>query len=341
MGGKALKEFNVQRVDKVTFNKIVNKLSVELDLLVKTNVIQKYNFTKTYDSKDTFGDCDILYIGNETTIQKLKDHFEPIGFINNGDCFSFVYQYEDINFQVDMIKSEESYYDYNLEYFNFSDLGNLLGVVAKKLGFKVSHKGLLYTLKLNNQFVRDITITTDWNKSLEFLKFYDIKDSYDSIEDIFIDVSKCQYFNPKLYLFESRNHDARTRDRKRPTYNSFLSWLEINEFQFAFDYDKINLDKLKLYMFNRAKCMFGFRSSFVYEIEKIEQEFINTQLIKEKFNGKIVQEITGLKDKELGDFIKYFKTLFVNFEEYILSPYTTIELIKSDINIALYNTFSN
>lgn len=342
MGGKALKDYNVQRVDKQLFTIICDELKIELDLLVNANIIERYNFVKNYDSKDTFGDCDILYIGNDNTIDKLKEHFKPNGFINNGDCLSFVYQYGDINFQVDMIKSREEYYDFNLEYFNFNDRGNLYGVIAKKLGFKLSHKGLLYTLVLDNQFVKDILVSTDWNKSLTFLKFYDTKETYNSIEDIFQDVSKGQYFNPRLYLFESRNHDARTRDKKRPTYNSFLKWLDENDFPYAFDYDKTNLAQLKTYMFNKATCVFGFKSDFVRDYNRIISEHNNSKIIKEKFNGGLVQEYTGLEGKELGEFICYFKSLFNgNFQEYILSSNTTPELIRSDIMIAHHNFFES
>jgi len=118
MGGQALKDYNVQRVDKKTFEKITNKLKSELDLLITNNILSRYDFVKSYNSKETFGDIDILYLGNDNTIDELKEHFNPIGFVENGDCFSFVYQFEDINFQVDIIKSEKEYYDYNLEYFN-------------------------------------------------------------------------------------------------------------------------------------------------------------------------------------------------------------------------------
>lgn len=337
MGGNALKDFGVQRVDKSTFNKIASKLKQELDLLRDKGVISRYDFTASFDSKETYGDADILYLGNPNTIEGLKEYFKPIGSLNNGDCFSFVYQYEDINFQVDMIKSKPEYYDYNLEYFSFNDRSNLVGVTAKKLGFKVSHKGLLYSINIDNQFVKDILVSTDWQKSLEFLKFYDIKSTYDNIEEIFESVAKGSYFNPNLYLFEARNHDARTRDRKRPTYNAFLKWLSENSFPFAFDYSKTNLDKLKIYMFNRAKKMFG--NDFVVEYDKVHLNHKNAKLIKEKFNGSIVQECTGLEGKDLGNFIVYFKSRFISFDDYILSEYTDLSRVKNDIMIAHFDMF--
>ena len=59
MGGNALKDFGVQRVDKPTFNKIASKLKQELDLLRDKGVISRYDFTASFDSKETYGDADI------------------------------------------------------------------------------------------------------------------------------------------------------------------------------------------------------------------------------------------------------------------------------------------
>lgn len=336
MGGNACKQYNVQRVDKETFNKISNQITIDLNDMLKEYSDVKFNLIPSYTSKDSFGDLDIIYTSIDTNlniIKLIKDYFNPIGYKNNSNCFSFVYQYNNINFQVDMIKSKPEYYDFNLQYFSYNDLGNLLGIQYKKLGFKLSHRGLLYSIWRNNEFKEDIIVSTDWNISLAFLGFYNSRQEFNDLEEIFKYVTTGLYFHPGLYPLEARNHDSRVRDRKRPTYNAFLRWLDDKNYQIpSYQHDIKNIRKN---LYNKAVEWFDKESNFDSIVKDKIKKYETKELIKEKFNGDIVKELTRLEGKDLGKFITDFKDSFKNldysFEDYVLA--NSIEIIKSDIKI--------
>jgi DNA integrity scanning protein DisA with diadenylate cyclase activity len=204
--------------------------------------------------------------------------------------------------------------------------------VAHRLGFKFGHNGFYYVLREpgnNSHVLQEILISTSFKEALEFLEFdySTYLKGFQTLEDIFQFVIANPHFNKEIYLLENRNAVSRVRDSKRKTYNLFLKYIEhLDAPPSTFDkhvlrekYLQLALDKFPMFKVKYAQTL---------EKLKIKQE------VKEKFNGTLVQTITGLTGKELGNFIMTFKSSFGNendFTSFVLnsSPDVISSTIKS------------
>lgn len=312
MGGNALKYIGVSRITRTQFDSAS-------DTIVRTlsEFCSKIEVVKSYTEKESFGDIDILYVPNiptEHLKNKIKSLLGATEFYNNGSVFGFGYVIDvDTIVQVDMIKSSYDTFDYNLNYLNWNDLGNLIGRIAHKFGLKHGHDGLVYVIRDSDRIVGKVTLTTDYNDALNFLGFSRLPEEFKTIDSIFEYVVSSKYFNPSIYLLENRNHIARVRDAKRPTYMKFLKHISGMAGGYEFE-----LDKSK-YM---SKIL-GYFSGCVDEYNRLIElkNLINS--CKRKFNGDIVASVTNLEGPELGKFIRYLKSI---------APFNSLELIDSMAN---------
>ena len=299
---------------------------------------------EAYHSKDTFGDMDIILRSNwlkTDWIPKIVEVFELAhgDWSKNGNVFSFAYN----NFQIDLIVTPSEHFQTSLDYFKWNDAGNLQGRIAHKLGTKYGHRGLELIIKNNDQVLGEILLTTDTQKIHELLDldhnvwkmgFYTLKDMYNWI-------SCSKYFNKDIYLLDNRNHYSRTRDIKRKTYSDFLLWCQDREFENNYPHADIT-----------EKAGYNIREPFyselivpmfphvVEEYDAIMDKFESNNLFRGKFNGKIVNEVTGLSGKELGHFMSYAKEQIelTNTKDMFINSitYVCIRMIES-----LYTHYTN
>lgn len=219
-------------------------------------------------------------------------------------------------FQVDLIQSREEAFDFALRYFSFNDLGNLLGRVAHKAGFKLGQYGLLYPLRdpLGNLIV-ELLVTHDWGRALSLLG-YD-PESYErgynggfrDLTDIFSFVLTSRYCNRNIYLLENRNATSRIRDRKRKTYSEFLEWLHHVPENAMPSFNWSDKDDARKEFLGRA--FENFPEFFERYQEAVRQERM-TARFKEKFNGILVGKVTGLTGKDLGLLMSFIRKSFIN-----------------------------
>ena len=125
-----------------------------------------------YRNKMDFGDMDILCANppNSDTVALI---LEAVETHSNGSVTSYGVPVGKL-FQVDLIKVPERSFDFALRYFAFNDLGNLIGRVAHRQGLKFGHLGLRYVLRHPDQperMIREIDVTQNWNRTLEFLGY--------------------------------------------------------------------------------------------------------------------------------------------------------------------------
>lgn len=299
MGGNALKNCYTRRFDSDEYFSLYKKFKNKFCFMKN---VERYDLIPTYKNKKTFGDMDIIYTTSDDTPLDIK--FIKTLFVNsnevshNSDIISFEYN----EIQIDLIHSKKCYYDYALNYFKYSDLGNLTGRIAHKFGLKHGHRGLTLPLRDGDNLFDEIVLTYDYNRALTFLGFDSnhFNNGFDSINQIYNYVITNKYFNPEIYKLENLNTIARTRDKKRPTYNGFLEFCS-------------HIDSTKCYQYSIDKTVylskiFSYFPECQQQFDDIMAKLAMQKLAKEKFNGLIVSHYTGLNDKLLGQFMKYLKT---------------------------------
>ena len=304
MGGNALNNTKTRRYSANEYyaitDTIMEKFKAEFPDLRMQDV-------KAYRSKESFGDLDIVIEDrnlDRKPIEKFLNENNVTDIVKNGPVWSVGWN----DFQVDLIFQPE--YEFSLSYFSWNDLGNLTGRISRSLGFKFGHNGLWYTLREGGNKIDDLLITNDFNKALSFLGFDAKRHSqgFEDTQEIFQYVVNNEYFSIKPFLLEKRSNRDRTRDKKRATYVSFLDFIQENETI------EIVIDK-NAQLIRARECFPEFSNKLDLAIKNHETK----KIVKTKFNGAFVSEITGLTGKDLGLFMGDFKNNFENFEEYILN----------------------
>jgi hypothetical protein len=163
---------------------------------------------------------------------------------------------------------------------------------------------------------REILLTRDYAKALAFLGYAPsrVAEGFDNLEDIFRFTASTEFFNKDIYLLENRNSVSRVRDRKRKTYQAFLTWCEATP-------------GLTAYAFPEEKSAWlprivEYFPQFEADYARSRADLAEQQAVKAKFNGEWVSQLTGLRGKELGAVMKRFKESFASVEaqrEFVLS----------------------
>jgi hypothetical protein len=315
VGGNAFKEVTKsKRLDRAEYRAFYDKVLKKVREEVKAPII--VNVIPAYGNKDSFGDLDLLITFPEKvysgTYQNLFDRILEVFRPNrehvyqNSDVLSILYE----GFQIDFIYAPITSYDFAYGYFSFNDLGNLIGRIFHKLGLKFGHNGLHYLLRdeeSGGHVTEDILVSLDFNHVLKFIGLNSLAYSsgtFQELEDIFRYVSASPFFSPEIYLFDNLNHVQRIRDRKRATYNSFLEWCKtMEETTWKGNHKILYAEDKALYL----PFIFSHFEGFKLAYEKGRKNYAKKKLVKTKFNGDLVSQITGLSGKPLGDFIIFFK----------------------------------
>lgn len=299
MGGNALKNTYTRRHNKEEYEQKTHDIITKFFLL---NNVCRIESIDAYKQKETFGDSDILYCtfdDKSIGVDTIKRMFSPTEIIRNGSVISFDYK----ELQVDLIHVKCDDFDYAKKYFDFNDIGNLIGKLAHQLGLKHGHTGLYLPLRDGDNKFDSICLTKQHDETLELLglsvdRYYD---GFDTLTDIFDFIASSHYYNPDIYLLENNNTISKVRDRKRETYRKFLEYGQTytgNKYQKVAD----KTDFLEL-IFTR------FPDAYQKYSESMAKLALR-QAVKNKFNGKLVAELTGLTDKNLGEFMAYIRDDF-------------------------------
>jgi hypothetical protein len=152
----------------------------KLKSVYKDNRIEEIRYV---NSKDTFGDLDVLIEQNSDEIDSTLrsnvsalfgiDFDDKTVFKSNGNVLSFGYKLDDGGlFQVDIIRESTNIFQFSADYFAYNDLGNLLGRMMKKLGLKLGHDGLYFIVRPNfsNDIYKHILVSNKFSDALELLQ---------------------------------------------------------------------------------------------------------------------------------------------------------------------------
>ncbi|MDO9177130.1 MAG: hypothetical protein Q7U16_02210 [Agitococcus sp.] len=253
MGGNALKNCVTRRYPAQEYYPLEASVLMRLKEAFPNKRIVPI---KAYRNKETFGDMDILlespipevdlrdaltalfepkelvsegYLHGLRTPNGQLRHRDSIGLVdaipefNETGCISF----EHHEFQVDVLCTPTRYFDFCSHYYDYNDLGNLCGVLAKSLGVTLGFDGLWLKVKEGTRYFGKVLLTSDYDEALVFLG-YDVAryhQGFDAIDDMFDFVQANPHFNGELYTLANRNNRSRTRDVKRTTYIAFLARL--------------------------------------------------------------------------------------------------------------------
>jgi hypothetical protein len=305
LGGNALKQagVSVERKTPAEYEQICR----ELDEIVP-RFTRRHAFIPAYREKESFGDLDCLII--PTSVKDLREalqtHFSPQAIVHNGECWSIDYK----NFQVDFLVTIEENFAISYHYYSFNDLNNLVGRVAHKFGLKFGHKGLTVPVNIKDHQLGEIVLSKNPEAIYQYLdySFERYQKGFNNLEEIYQFVASSKYFNPDLFAAENLNHANRTRNRKRPTYTQFLAWLENHPDLPRFEYseDKVAYQQAAVTHFRKEEEQA--RMLALAEQRKLQAE---------RFNGRLVQELTGLTGERLGSFIVAFKESIPDFEAWV------------------------
>lgn len=295
MGGSALK-VQTSRMNKRDFNLLAQKC---LDVVQSVCPDVRCTVVPSYFSKESFGDLDVLVSKEGFDREKVAHALKPVEVFQQKNaiyCSMGVTLEEGGQvYQVDFIEESAHLYDFALAYYGFNDLGNLLGILVAQSGLKLKHNGLYYYVKEGDEVLAELEVSHDFNDVLLFLGLEPSRfsEGFDTLESLFDFVASSRFFGPEVYLLENRNHRSRTRDRKRPTYQAFLQYCAENK--------KGSVPAhVQGSAFEQA-CRFF--KGFQAQLDVVSSQRKSQEKQKKVFNGELVGSLTGLKGKELGDFL--------------------------------------
>ncbi len=305
MGGNALKQVETRRYQRDEY------LALEAEVLGILRADfpgRRVAAIQAYREKESFGDMDVLLESDNLHADLMKyahERFNTKQVVRNSHVVSFEYK----DFQIDLICTTAKNFETSASYFAWNDLGNLMGRVAHKLGFKYGHEGLSMTFRDGDYMYAEVEVSRDVPRIVEFLG-YDpdrFAEGFDTVEEIFNFTASSPFFNKEIYSLENRNHTSRVRDRKRKTYNQFLTWIESAQLPYSYPWATMREQGGREYKKQFVKRAFEFFPEFKDKYEKTQADFETWKQVKQNFNGDLVREWTGLQDRELGDFMKHLR----------------------------------
>ena len=318
MGGTALKNTETRRYDRDEYFKL------EADVVAKLKAafpFSRVEAVKAYRTKPSFGDMDVLVevVNNDWFSQScredvIKQTFSPNQLVKNGSVVSFDYR----QFQIDILFTPTIEFNTAADYFAWNDLGNFVGRLSHKLGFKYGHDGLSFVFRDGDYEFATISVSRNTAKTFQFLDL-DYKrfvEGFDTMEDVFKFASSSKYFNKHSYDAENRNHRSNTRDKKRKSYHDFGIWMNSTEGLPEYPWDDLKEQGGPKYKEQFINLAFDLFPDFKAKYEQTTLAFQRSLEIKAKFNGHLVNEWTGLQDKELGKLMQAIRAQFDSKEKY-------------------------
>lgn len=314
MGGNALKNCETRRFER---NEYLSISQTVLRLLKESFPNQLFSIIVAYNDKESFGDMDVLCGGMEGGIdykRVLRDLFDSKEVVHNGNVWSLEFN----NFQIDLIFTPREEMEIAGTYFSYNDLGNFMGRIAHKMGFKYGHNGLTYQFRsMDDHIFDEFVLSKEPHKIFSFLgyDYLTYLKGFNTLEDIFKFASSTPYFHKDIFLLHNRNHVSRVRDMKRKSYNEFLKWLETYDGENAYNWDS--------YMEKGGRkdvdwCMenaFYLFPEFKVWYDDVKFRLEQHNLAKTLFNGNVVSLLTGLENIELGKFMQYLNLCMkIDFE---------------------------
>lgn len=315
MGGNALLHthgLESKRMNQDQYDDLKKNVGLFLD-----NLDVKYEHVEGYRNKTEHGDLDIVISKENDSVEKIRTYLK-IGGLPMTNEFTMPENVAIIStliteFQVDLMFVEPEQLQSAKNYYSYNDIWNLLGKVIKTHDYKLGWQGLLYTYRNGSHYKEDVVLTHDLMMALDVmgLSVEQYHQGFDSLEDMFDYVISCKAFDPSKFALENLNHRNRVRDRKRKTYNAFLTYIEGNSYP-----EPVELE--------HPTVVFPF---LVDEIKKRDDSFVDKNKAKSIINGEIIRNITGLDGTDIKRILHKFRAKYSVDEILVMQPDEVNEIV--------------
>lgn len=221
--------------------------------------------------------------------------------------------------QVDLVTKRKEHWEMSKAFFDQSGLGNLQGKLARWRRYKWGFQGLRMPVYRDPQGERSVkygeyVLTRDPEKAFEFLGFsYErFQKGFTFMDEIFEYVKNSEHFCREPFMPENMTADQKQRDRKRPVWDQFKSYLrDLGELPSKPDSRPTQEEALK-----RAKE--AFPQSELHTDLKQDKEFVELrERAKETWTGRVPMEEFGVEGSDLGEMLgKFYNTFESERERY-------------------------
>lgn len=322
MGGKAFSGIgqSVERMDRETYINVRDEILNILDHYAQF----RFKHVQELPDKQSFGDIDFLIESQkEDILPKLEALFKPFDSVlkRNGDVISVFYKGK---YQIDFIVIDFKYFDSASLFYNYNDVGNLIGRLFRRYGYKLTPKGLFYPIVHNHHgVIGEVFISSVPSFILDILglSIVDYRTIY-SREKLFEWLASSKYFVKDIYSLENLTNANRRRDKKRPTYTAFVEWLKDRDYP----------DK------NQIISLSDLDSSYIMKAAEIITTYNQNLEITTKFNGRKFLD-RGVDPKRIGEFKKFinwaYNREFLLFIEDEVADIIINDLIAYDAKYSL------
>ena len=244
MGGNALKTIQTVRKPKSEYEEIKLIIISKLESYLLNHPNIKYGLIIETPDKEDFGDLDILISGNDNEIFEMINFFEPEEIQRSGNIFSFNYK----DFQIDFLQVSPSQVNPSQVipsqvspsqvstslansikmaqfFYNYGDIGAILGRIFSTYGFKFGQKGL--SLHLKNYGDSILFLSDDPSEICNYFN-YDYQrwtQGFSKIEECFEWIISSKYFRKNIFF--GGNFKVNKKSYQRPFYLKFLDYIKL------------------------------------------------------------------------------------------------------------------
>lgn len=303
MSGTALKNTHTSRIPKAEFVALTQQV---IEQLKKDFPSRRIEVMKHYEAKSDFGNLSIIMESGESDnpsdiASYLERKFQSREIVKNDSQYSFEYKM----FQVDLHLVAPDKFQVFADYHSYNGVGILLGYLADEMGVTLGHTGLLYKHRIGEEPAGTIMLANNWPSILKILGLdYAVwQKGFHTLEDMFTFIASGKFFMPELYrTMEWKDIPAEIRLTIRL---AMAKWVEEN-------YPETNVYHPEAFVWMRylEEAVPGFALQMEQQAEAHAQRKAREAAIREKFNGHLVSNWTGLTGRELGRFMEKLNSEF-------------------------------
>jgi hypothetical protein len=300
MGGNAL-GFRTERLSPERYIEIT---TLVVDALLHS-FYKRVVPTSPCPNKESHGDVDILVCESITSLDP-RAVFRSTAVVHNGGVTSFDFK----GHQIDLIHVRPEHFEMATFFYGYGDVGMILGMITRTVGLKFGYQGL--SIVVHSHL---IPLSTDLTETLRFLGL-DVhvwRRGFTTDEQVFAFITSSTLFRPSMFRRrdDKWNHGERRALQDRTMFVAFIAYVEQN-YPSETEPARLSVEEVS----QRAIDFFQKQSALDAVNEKIERG----RKLKERFNGHMVMEITGMSGKEMGAFMAQCKEAITEDKILSMSP---------------------